>query len=201
MMLRLICALLLIGSSAFAQSDFPRLHDVVGVASDDVLNVRAGPGGDHPIVGELAFDARGIEVIRAEDGWGFVNVAEGTGWTSLRFLAPRPDGDLSNNPRLVCGGTEPFWDIDVQQGQVAQVKTPMTYETGETFDVGLFQRAYNPMEKWVLQGSDGTRSLSMVVAKAYCDNGMSDNEFGFDATLIVTGQEGYVLSGCCELAD
>jgi uncharacterized protein YgiM (DUF1202 family) len=53
MMLRLLFALLLMGTAATAQSEYPRLHDVVGVASDDVLNVRAGPGGSHPIVGEL----------------------------------------------------------------------------------------------------------------------------------------------------
>lgn len=200
-MWRLVCALLLIGGSALAQTELPRLHDVVGVASDDVLNVRSGPGASNPVVGELAHDARGVEVVRAQDGWGLVNVMEGTGWASLRYLAPRDDGDIGNNPRLVCGGTEPFWDIDVTQGQTATEKTPMTYETGETFSVGLFQRAYNPLEKWVLLGADDTRDLSMVVVKGYCDNGMSDNEYGFDATVIVSGPEGYVLSGCCHLAD
>lgn len=200
-MLRLVFALLLIGSSASAQNDYPRLHDVVGVASNDVLNVRAGPGASTPIVGELAFDARGVEVIRAEGGWGFVNVTEGTGWASMRYLSARADGDISNNPHLVCGGTEPFWDIDVRQGQVATIKTPMNFDPGERFSVGLFQRAWSPLEKHVLQGTDNTRDLTLIVAQTYCDNGMSDNEYGFDATLVVGGSEGYVMSGCCELAD
>jgi uncharacterized membrane protein len=201
MMLRLLFALLLMGTAATAQSEYPRLHDVVGVASDDVLNVRAGPGGSHPIVGELGSEERGVEVIRAEGNWGLVNVYDGVGWASLRYLNPRPDGDLPNNRRLVCGGTEPFWDIDIAQGQSATIRTPMAYEQGETFRVGQFSRAYNPLEKWVLQGADGRRDLSVVVVRAYCDDGMSDQEFGLDATVIVSGQDGYIFSGCCSLQD
>ncbi|WP_323767442.1 SH3 domain-containing protein [Antarctobacter sp.] len=200
-MLRCLCVLLLLGTAAAAQSEYPRLHDVAGVASNDVLNVRAGPGASHPIVGELAYDARAVEVIRVEGNWGLVNVPEAAGWTSMRYLAPRVDGDIGNVPRLICGGTEPFWDIDIRQGQSATVKTPVNYEIGDIFTVGLLQRAYNPLEKWVLQGADGARDLSVVVVRSYCDNGMSDNEYGFDATVIVTGPEGYVLSGCCELSE
>lgn len=200
-MSRLALALILVCGGAAAQDAFPQLRDVTGVAANDVLNVRAGPGANHPIVGELAPGARGVEVVRVEGGWGMVNVTEVPGWASMRFLAPRVDGDIGNVARLVCGGTEPFWDIDVRPGLSAMVKTPMSYDPGDTFSVGLLQRAYNPLEKWVLQGTDGARSLSMVVARTYCDNGMSDNEYGFDATLIVTGPEGYVFSGCCELSD
>ena len=42
--IRVLCALLLLGTAAAAQSDYPRLHDVVGVASNDVLNVRGDRG-------------------------------------------------------------------------------------------------------------------------------------------------------------
>lgn len=200
-MLRAVLLLMLVCGAAAAQDAYPRLHDVVGVASDDVLNVRAGPGASHPVVGALAHDAREVEVVRVEGNWGLVNVTERPGWAAMRFLAPRVDGDLPNAPRLTCGGTEPFWDIAVEQGRGAVVKTPMNYDPGDGFDVGLFRRSYSPLEKWVLQGSDGARVLSMVVVRTYCDNGMSDNEYGLDATLIVSGPEGYVLSGCCTLAD
>tara|TARA_R100000789_G_scaffold67590_1_gene63476 strand:+ start:56181 stop:56801 length:621 start_codon:yes stop_codon:yes gene_type:complete len=199
--IRVLCALLLLGTAAAAQSDYPRLHDVVGVASNDVLNVRGGPGASFPVVGELAYDARAVEVIRAEGNWGMVNVPEAVGWAALRFLAPRAEGDISTVQRLTCGGTEPFWKIDILPGQSATVKTPVNYEVGDTFSVGLMRRAYNPLEKWVLLGADGARNLSVVVAKTYCNNGMSDNEFGFDATVIVAGTDGYVLSGCCELSE
>ncbi|MDD9729939.1 peptide-binding protein [Mameliella sp. AT18] len=200
-MLRVLLALLVLGGAAAAQDTYPRLHDVVGVAPDDVLNLRAGPGAGHDKVGELAFDARGIEVVRAEGNWGLVNAGEGPGWASLRYLSPRADGDLPNVRRVTCGGTEPFWDVEVFAGQDATIRTPMNYETGDRFSVGLFQRAYNPLEKYVLQGTNGSRDLALVVAGAYCDNGMSDNEFGLDATLIVTGPDGYVYSGCCELSE
>lgn len=200
-MLRLIGALILACGSAAAQDGFPRLHDVVGVASNDVLNLRAGPGAGNPVVGALAHNARAVEVVRVEGNWGLVNASEVAAWVSMRFLAPRADGGIGDAARLVCGGTEPFWDIDVRPGQSARVKTPMNYDPGESFAVGLLQRSWSPLEKWVLQGSDGSRSLSLVVVAAYCDNGMSDNEYGFDTTLIVSGPDGYVFSGCCQLGD
>ena len=103
-MLRVLLALLVLGTAAAAQDGYPRLHDVVGVASDDVLNLRAGPGAGHDKVGELTFDARAVEVVRAEGGWGLVNAGEGPGWASLRYLAPRADGDLPNVRRVTCGG-------------------------------------------------------------------------------------------------
>lgn len=200
-MLRALCCFLMLGTVAAAQDAYPRLHDVVGVGSDDVLNVRAGPGASFAIVSELAYDARAVEVVRVEGNWGLVNMPEVAGWTSLRFLAPRPEGGIDEVPRVICGGTEPFWALTVRQGQDAVVTTPMNFDPGEAFSIGLWRRAYNPLEKWILQGSDGTRDVSVMVAKTYCNDGMSDNEFGLDATVIVTGPEGYVLSGCCELSE
>lgn len=200
-MLRLCLLVLFLGNAAAAQDTYPRLHDVTGVASDDVLNVRAFPTSSASIIGALEPDARGVEVIREENGWGLVNVTEWAGWAYLRYLRPRADGDLPNTQRVSCSGTEPFWGIEIEQGRSATITTPENYDPGKTFDVGQFQRAWNPLRKHVLRGTDGTRDLSLLVVAAYCDNGMSDNEYGLDATLIVTGPDGHVYSGCCSLED
>ena len=42
--------------------NLPALYDVYDVRSDDVLNVRSGTGTGHAIVGELAWNQRGVEV-------------------------------------------------------------------------------------------------------------------------------------------
>lgn len=70
----------LIASAAAATFDaWPALYDVSGVASDDVLNIRAEPSADAPIIGTLAHDATNVEIIRdGENGWGLVNTDEGT---------------------------------------------------------------------------------------------------------------------------
>ncbi len=86
-------------------------YRVVGVAADDVLNVRAGPSAGDPIVGTLAPDATGVVVTdtyRHEPWWG-VLLADGiTGWAHSRYLAldPRwsaPFGELACADAAVMG--------------------------------------------------------------------------------------------------
>lgn len=85
---------------------------VTGVASDDVLNVREGPGASFPIVGELAHDATGITVLA--DGttpfegspWNQVLLADGTrGFVNSEFLRP-PTGWLAGVDEVPCTAAE-----------------------------------------------------------------------------------------------
>ncbi|MFD2813860.1 SH3 domain-containing protein [Paracoccus aerius] len=55
----------------------PTLFDVTGVASDDVLNIRAEPNAKAAIIGTLAPDAFRIEVVEERQGWARVNTGEG----------------------------------------------------------------------------------------------------------------------------
>lgn len=65
--------------------------DVVGVAHDDVLNVRALPGTDAGIIAELAptetgLIATGHNRALPESIWFEIEVGEGTGWVSSAFV-------------------------------------------------------------------------------------------------------------------
>ena len=55
-------------SMARAEADGPDFFRVTGVAEGSVLNVRSGPGLDHPTIGGLPFDADGIRNLGCEDG-------------------------------------------------------------------------------------------------------------------------------------
>ena len=74
------------------QDGWPALHDVTGVSAGDALNIRERPDASSPIIGGLASDAEGVEVIRPNERltWGLVNVGERTGWVSLLYLERRP---------------------------------------------------------------------------------------------------------------
>lgn len=183
-----------------AQDSFPWLHDVVNVAADDTLNVREGPSSKTPVVGELAYDAAGIEVLREENGWGLVNVDERAGWAYMRYLTPRAEGGLANAQHLDCFGTEPFWGLDVTSGQTARLTSPENME-GEAFSIGLLGRLYAPAMKYAVQGTGDAHDLSLMVMPAYCDDGMSDREYALDATVFLSGAESRAYSGCCTLAD
>ncbi|SFC91149.1 SH3 domain-containing protein [Tropicimonas isoalkanivorans] len=56
---------LLMPSLAFAQmgGHGPDAWQVTGVAADDTLNVRTGPGTDHLVIGEFAHDATGLRMV------------------------------------------------------------------------------------------------------------------------------------------
>jgi len=47
---------------AFAEADGPDAWRVVGVAPDDVLNARVGPGTDYFVIATLPHDARGVQL-------------------------------------------------------------------------------------------------------------------------------------------
>lgn len=66
---------------------------VWGVASDDVLNVRSGPGVANPVITVLDPDERGIRrfdvvVWQGESPWGVIEIPGGAGWVNLSFLRP-----------------------------------------------------------------------------------------------------------------
>ena len=97
-----------------AAQSLPSLFNVTGVAADDVLNIRENPRGSASVIGTIAPDATGIEVVElSESGnWGHVNSGEGSGWASMEFLSPQPDqGEAYFESSLVCFGTEPFWNL------------------------------------------------------------------------------------------
>ena len=65
---------------------------VVNVASDDVLNVRSGPGVDHPIVGTIPYHGLGVRVYtggqEVTGSWWVPVEHEGvTGWANSNYLA------------------------------------------------------------------------------------------------------------------
>jgi heat shock protein HslJ len=66
-----VMAMLLNWNGAQAEADGPDFYRVTGVSEGSSLNVRAGPGLDHPVVGSLRFGADGIRNLGCEGGLTF----------------------------------------------------------------------------------------------------------------------------------
>lgn len=199
----LVVLLTLWASTALATQDgWPALHDVTGVAANDVLNLRAAPDAGAAIVGTLPPDATGVEVIRPnpEQTWGLVNTAEGTGWASLTYLARRPGQWQGALPEtLGCGGTEPFWSLDLTPGAILFGGLDLP---DLAFGAGLRQPAANRRDRWSFRAwSDGT-GITGIVINATCTDGMSDREYGLSLDVILATGDGYShYAGCCALTD
>ncbi len=191
----LFCAALVFPAHA-TQDGWPALFDVTGVASDDALNIRAEPNATSEIVGTLAHDAVGVEVIapNGDETWGRVNARERSGWVALRFLARQPGHLDGLYPDFAsCAGTEPFWSLARADGtltlDVAFDDRPalaelIDWETGTLNHRGRFSFA--------------TPSMTGVIARASCNDGMTDREYGLEINLILRGEEMH-LQGCCSL--
>lgn len=211
-MIRAFAMLVALAGPAHATVDgWPALFDVTGVASDDFLNVRAEPGPLSEIVGKIAPDAEGIEVIRPNERetWGLVNVGERSGWVSLTYLARRPGQWSGAFPEVrQCFGTEPFWSLSYDPPRIALSMPDIAPREG--LISGLYS-SLSRRDRFALRGSffpteTGDREIHLSVRTETCNDGMSDREFGVSVDMLVTrptpgGDQSAtgLYSGCCSI--
>lgn len=200
-MIRFFAALIavFISTAAFAQ-DFPALFSVTGVASNDVLNIRAEASARAPIVGTFSPYQTGIEVVGLSEDrrWGLVRTNEGVGWSSMRFLRQeRADSWRDGQQPLSCSGTEPFWSMEVF--------LPSNRVEFTDMNTGGFElrndAPYLPSTRFpptLAMSFSGARQGFAVVRQGVCSDGMSDFVYGLEVQVYwLSVPEG--LSGCCSL--
>lgn len=201
---RWLAVVWVLGAGAALAQSFPALYDVSGVASNDVLNVRSGPGVQFGVVGALAHDATRVSVTAIDGNWAQVNAGETAGWAALKYLSARPPVDLTTATRVTCSGTEPFWSLDTVPGDKALLTTPDS-PLVDVFKAWKFKRLPASLEKYLLHGEATGRELSVLAQPAVCNDGMSDRVYAIDVTVIVSGtgweKGGVVYAGCCALSD
>ena len=191
----LVTVLCLLAGAALADPMFPVLYDVSGVAADDRLNLRADPSADAARVGDLAPDAVGVEAVAIDDTgrWLLIGQGEISGWAAVRYLRPHPiDPSLHLTRRLSCGGTEPFWNLAVTQGETARLSQYGGAEAA--LPAAPLRPSANRTDRFFL--NLGPRHSAILSAQS-CSDGMSDRVFGLEINLVIDNVE--VLSGCCTL--
>jgi uncharacterized membrane protein len=176
----------------------PQLWSVTGVAPNDTLTVRKKPGASSEAVGTLPPDTRGIAEIE-QDGEGWVKVRAGTleGWVNGAFLTPTapPSGWLPT--ALTCGGTEPFWSIQMD-GSSSKVISP---DRPTAPELPFSQAKATHGAAWMVtpRGKGAGYSwLTVSLAPNQCSDGMSNTRYGWSA-LALTAEHGFV-AGCCRVA-
>jgi uncharacterized membrane protein len=185
------------GRSAVFAQDLPALHDVVGVAEGDALNIRERPDATSFILGTLAPDATGVEVLATSGDWALIGWGEGTGYVALRYLA-RQDGPpwTALTTPLTCSGTEPFWSLKLDP---AGGTAALAFPDSPVPLVRSIDKVW-PGEPWSPMAAVAMASDIAVLRAAECSDGMSDRAYGIAADLFLSGAEWSRLSGCCTLA-
>lgn len=185
-------------ATASAADQFPALHDVTGVATNDVLNVRAQPNAGSNKLGALGPGQRNVEVVGtdATGRWGLVNVGETSGWAALRYLR-RQAGDPGYiiAASLTCFGTEPFWSLRLKQGQSGKFSTPS--QVDPLTEAGFLIPGANRPDRFFV--GLGTTSMA-ILRREICSDGMSDRTFGIAIDLLSNRGDTMLYSGCCSIA-
>ncbi|MEQ3624584.1 MAG: SH3 domain-containing protein [Celeribacter sp.] len=183
-------------------ADYPGLHAVTGVTSDDILNIRIAPDPGAEIIGWFPPDDTGVEVIAlSKNGrWGKVSRGPRPGWASMAYLSPVPGGQDPRRWPVFCAGTEPFWSLhfDASAG-TAQWSTPDDSGSSYAMTLAAPQGFDDPPRMAATLHADGQR-MTLVTRAAQCSDGMSDRGFGLSVDLLRAGAgEASHLRGCCSM--
>jgi uncharacterized membrane protein len=184
--------------------------EVVNVSDGDHLNMRDGPGASYAVKSSLPHNATGIRVLQwAEEYTGnslWVKIAwqQRRGWVNSRFLhsyktvLPKKKKTTTKKTKrqqiFRCSGTEPFWNIKIHK-----YRTKVKILDGARFTVPItFQgEVYNTLGKsTITTAKAGRRSVMIVTDEQSCNDGMSNHQFEYKATVLINGNQAY--SGCCD---
>jgi uncharacterized membrane protein len=197
-------------AAADALPDPSARYRVIGVAVGDMLNVRVQPNTGAPVVATLQPEATGIvvtgvrELIGDSIWWELAQASArgATGWVNARFLArdesaAEPDANFA----LRCGGTEPFWSLEIGNGR-ALMSTPEGERPSWTASRWQNARGLRSGFRFVVPlergGAPEKGWAALSRAGQSCSDGMSDREFPYDTILMTP--DGEVLAGCCARA-
>lgn len=191
--------LLLICTPLAAQTNGPAIYDVVGVASNDVLQIRALASAESESLGSLRHDAQGVEVTgQSADGkWALINHGEATGWVALRYLRQRAAWADGTPFGLACYGTEPFWSARLVPGFVEY--SDMSGAEIRYRETDRLRGAGAGFADLAVLGAAAGQEMSMIISPAACGDGMSDRSFALQVQLLRPGSAMPLLSGCCSM--
>lgn len=205
----LLSLLSLFSVPAFA-SDY---YDVTDVKPSDTLNMRdVQPGVDKAtnakIVGEIPHDAKDLQATGRTlevDGstWRELSYEGTTGWVNSRFLSiGSKSSEWSEDEKLSCSGTEPFWSYEIAGDKAALNDPGADGESLVSFSVKARQPGIGRRGLWFVyaESDDKSQGLSAIINRSgQCSDGMSD--YLYDLEIFLMGfipGEGPV-QGCCTI--
>ena len=183
---------------------------VTEVSRGDSLNLRAEPSASAEIVGTIPHDGVGVRWVGGLEQvgrslWREIEYAGARGWVNDRYLAPAPQQAAGAEPAspfgedLACVGTEPFWSLDVANGEVAFGLQGDEDTPRYTLMSSLVSLNHNNV--WFLEAQDdgaGGSLLAVIERTEACSDDMSDNNYSYSIRARVGADT--LVSGCCNRA-
>jgi hypothetical protein len=166
------------------------IYTVVNVASDDVLNVRAGPGVGNVIVGSIPPYGMDIQVVGAGEEidsavWVPIRYQDVAGWVNSNYLARQVgsvDEDVAARAAEIIMALE-YEDLETLATAVHPEKgvrfSPYTYVRGEdlTFGAAQIRGLFADQTVYTWGVFDGTGEPIEFTFRAYFDRFIYDVDF------------------------
>ncbi len=202
LLLSLLPLLPVLPAAAMENADWPSYYRVSDMGAGGTLKVRSEPVAGGEVIGEYGAGAGPIEILKIENGWGNVIANEGNGWVNMAHLQQIsvPMIGQSKLPRgLVCGGTEPFWNIGFSEDKAVYSRM------GEGEQILFITRAAGfegrPGPDGFIQASGASEMVFSIVSARQCSDGMSERTYGWWISLLRVSADGTVgVDGCCSLS-
>lgn len=181
----------------------PDLYRVSGVASGDVLNVRAEPRAEARKLGELASDASPVEVIATRDidasRWAQVLKDGRPGWVNMAYLEPVEAETVAGSAlpaALMCTGTEPFWGLEFAASSATYTDPEMDEPRTRTIEAVTLPTARGEFPVAVaFEGWDWA-----VITRERCSDAMSSDDYQWSVQYFTRiGETPAFLQGCCRI--
>lgn len=194
---RMIGLLLVFGTASFAEAIPPVrnvFYRVVGVASNDVLNIRAQPTSRSEIIGVFNHNHPLFEVTGSDGRWVRVNLGEYSGWVHSGYIQPVnvptfPQTNLPND--LKCYGEEPFWTITLSGGRLQLQSTTFG---AKVYAVSTIE---NIGDSYLITGISKTANeISIVVEDEVASSSMVENYYNWSVSLEMDGYSVLGGTGC-----
>lgn len=199
---KIILCLFLLSTAAIADTlppPVPALYAVHGVSSDDTLNVRLTPDARGDILGELAHNANGIEVVgfSFEGNWAKIIFFEQTGWVSTNYIQAEPR--KTGMPEFLrCFGTEPFWFVRIIGNRLMLDDMELSVVTSEhTILYSSPSPEFLDLAKtgMLFNWQSGGRTVTSRIVRGQCSDGMSDQSYALHY------YDDADRSGCCSITE
>ena len=170
---------------------------VTDVRDDDVLNIRAGPSAQYDIVGRYFPRESLVEVlgVTRDQKWALVNISEGVGWTSMRYLAPISPVTYktSNVPfALRCSGGEPNWMATLGRKTIS---FSVFGSISDTYRLESVRAYRNPWTVTLVGGNASSVAFDIRKDEQLCSN-EAGNLFPWFVDAFIAES---TYTGCCSL--
>ena len=172
-------------------------YDVYRVKKGDTLNLREKIGYNSKIIEKIPYDYKFIVTAgnKKKIGnsiWIELKYKNKIGWANSYYL--KQSQGILFEENLFCLGTEPFWSIDIREGDLSF--NDLGEEKSE-FLITNINLSKNHTNKWeIIAESKKGKINAILMHTEKCSDDMSDDLYIYEI-LFSNKKEKLFLSGCC----